>query len=367
MKVLYAHQVNYKFIVGFLSSLSIGFFSLSVYATELSLEGDYSNSISTNILSADSDLDLSPPQKKGLHDKDIKLPFGLFAGSSKSTSTDSTGASVVDKSTLFGGNLGLDFNSKWTLDFSYSYTDTPDENLTIQSPNFSVGYNYFFDSTKAKKPDLKSKTKDQAKLAAKNKKTVDDDADEDSEEDTEDSGESFKKSIGIRLGFLSSKYTQIYSTLAASNPRRIARKLPQTGTNEIQQTGVKIELPIRLLSWMKVKPAYTKYKFDRDVVTFMQTLDSKLISASRASFGTTVSGLADFETSLEISFYILSSWELMLYHSRAQMAYDSSTSLYSKLEIFYEWSDWRLGIGASSQDSLGTQTKSALLNLSYNF
>ena len=281
----------------------------------------------------------SPEKPK---EREEKFPWSAGYTITKSQSTDAGGNSIIDKTTAVNASLGYESRKRFEVGGGYSFASTPDENLVSLGPNLYLGYSFEKASTHQKsKPEGNAEAKSEA----------------------EDES-AFLPSIGIKMTGASNRFVQTYTP----NPPKFAKvKRPTTGINEITQSSVQFESTIKPAEWISIKPAYTIFKYSRNVADFMSSLNAPRISISRAAFSNTVSGLAEFDAALGVTFYFLESWELLVNGDYSVMAADQTNSWVEKVELADNIGAWKIGIGGSAQNSPSTSDTSVLLDVSYDF
>ncbi len=267
-----------------------------------------------------------------------KYPWALNFSQSKVNSTDADGKPLQDITNSVEALFGYDSKSLFEFGGGYSFSSTPNENLISLGPSLYIGYAFEEDKISDKKPKA--------------------------EAGEEESG--FRKSIGFKLSFSNNRFIEAFT--AIQPPKTIGGiAKPTTGINEIIQSSLMLEIPIKCLEWLKLRPTATYFKYNTDVVNFLNFLSSARLSRGTLGLQSSAASFATFEAALHATIYLFDSWELNLSENYAILATDKSNSWSSKVEVFYNISDWRLGLGYSSLRSVAANDNSGILIVGYDF
>jgi len=302
----------------------------SAFAGTVASETEVGSTTVSETISADDEI-------KGPDESSEKYPWDLSYTYSNLKSTDASGNAITEKSNTVNGSVGYESAKRFEIGGGYNFANTPDENLVVYGPSLYLGYTH-------------KRVKPAARASAKQ---------------SENDDSSFAPSVGFKVTVSSNRNVETFTPNQPAKGSKVKR--PTTGINEITQNSVQLESKIKPAEWVSIKPAVTFFKYNRNVTDYLNLLNSPRISVSRASFGSTVSGLADFDALLKTTFYFLDSWDLVLSEDYSIMAADQSNSWISKIEIGDTLGDWRIGLGYSNQNSTIVTDNSVILKVSYDF
>ena len=267
-----------------------------------------------------------------------KFPWALNFAQTRSKSTDADNNPLVDVTNAFEALFGYESKSHFEFGGGYAYSATPNENLISLGPNLYTGYTF----------------EEEKHIPTKNTKS--------DEEDDQD----FRKSIGFKVTASSTRYIEAFTATQPQQTKKGKAK-PTTGVNEIIQTSLLFEMPIKYFEWMTIKPSATFYRYNTDVNDFLNYLNSKRLASGTIGLQSSAASLASFEAALQATFYFLDSWELLLIEDYSTIATDRSNSWAFKVQIFDEIGNWRLGLGYSNLRSVPANDDAAIIIVSYDF
>ncbi len=326
--------------MSFFISFLLLFCSQNSSATSLSSETSAGSTSAVEALTIDGDLATPKKSAKQTTEREEKFPWSAGYTYSTLQTNDVSGGAVTNKTSAVNASLGYESPSRFEVGGGYAFSSTPDENLVTLGPNLYLGYTF-------------QKANEKAKPVAH----IDSNS-------NEEEASVFAPSLGLKMTGGTNRFVQTFTP----NPSRFSKaKRPTTGINEITQTSLQLESSIKPAEWIRIKPSYTIFKYNRNVADFNNTLSSPRIAISRAAFTNTVSGLAEFDASLGITFYFLDSWELAMNGDYSVMAADQSSTWIEKLEVSDNIGDWKIGVGANAQTSASVTDTTALLDISYDF
>lgn len=296
------------------------------FASSVTVDMSRSTDYQSTSVSAEGPLG-EPASKRSKAEKATAFDWNLFLSRSSVRSTSTTGQEVTDVTSTVSGGAGLETPGRFTAGADFQMSSTPDESLLSYGPSVSAGYTYPF--TGAFEEDFLAKT-------------------------------------GVKITASKQDYVQTFKT--GSSGRRLAR--PTTGTNSITQNSVELSWFVKPVSWGRLKLAGTSYSYSKDVNEFLAFLDVQPAQNETSGLSTALSGFAKSDSSIEIDFYFLETWELDLKTKVTKLQSDSSTSTYRSLAVFKDiGSQWRFGFSTkqSKSDSSTTTTTENGISVAYDF
>ena len=151
--------------------------------------------------------------------------------------------------------------------------------------------------------------------------------------------------------------------------RRVTAR-PANGTQSIHQDEWNFGVDVNPCDLVGVRAGASSYKYNRDVSSFLATLDTpRAVSTGASSFSTTLGGFPKNSVEAGVTFYPWETWDLVLDFTRTRVQADNSVSTASKLEVEKEFSTaFKLGLGFDHEKSaqLGEENLT-LLDLTFGF
>lgn len=298
---------------------------LTIFCTAVYFQTALADSIETELSNSTSSASMSLNYTKDLSKKEDpeQWAFNATLGASRSTTTDSTGQQIADRTTDLSGGASWTKNKRINVSGDFTYSKTPEENMDNWGPSFTGAYTFLFGS---------------------------------------DEDDSFQQSLKLSLGVSNQNYRQ---TFVVTQAPRGPRQKPPTGAITIVQTGVTFGAKWNVLEWLSIKASHTTYRYDKDVKTFIATLDR----APQMTSGMTnaASSFSSSYTKLAVSYYFLERWELMAQMSQSISASDDSVTKASRGMLYCDInSNWR--VGAGGEQSVGTSVSDTVLaSAEYNY
>ncbi len=317
--------------------IAVFIFGIQIKANAISVESETTVGTSSIDEAISVDGKISVVDDRNSSDSKEGYPWYLSISQTRSKSTDVDGNTITDITNAVSALYGYESAKKFEVGAGLSYTSTPAENLISAAPNVYIGFG--FEEEEKLKPTVKS---------------------------DESSASDFKKSVGFKLSFTNNRYIETFATTQLPK-NRLGLPRPTTGKLELVQNSLMLEVPMRFLSWLRVRPSATYYRYNSDVNDFLNNLNSARLTSGTTGLKSTATSLPSFDAALQLAFYMFHSWELTLSESYSIIAKDKSNSWSSKVQVFDNIGDWRIGLGYSSLNSASSNDSSGTLIVSYDF
>ena len=259
----------------------------------------------------------------------------------KSPSVDGTSDDVVNKSFDFDGGVAAQVASGLQLSVGFLYAATPSEFLRSFGPHLSADYTIYFGA----RPDPHVPKPDSVDTSFM-------------DGDDDDKTPSFVPNLSFRGSYSRTKF----ATDSGQRRRLVNSSTIVTATDEILQSGYGLELTLAPWDWSSVRIGYTRYRYNKDVQTFLGHLDQQqAVNAGLTSLSATVSGFARDSSEIGISVEPSELWTVDLSLTTTHAELDESPGHGSRLNVSREFSElWKLGLGVE-RDVSPTTTQSALI------
>lgn len=247
----------------------------------------------------------------------------------QATSEDpTTGASITDQTTDVNGGIGWESADHVALGGGLDYSVTPKERLTNFGPNVDVGWTF----------NLSHASKRNHFVPKMN----------------------LKASVGLLT------MTERFNGSVAT---KTGTQRPVSGSLSLRQTSTSVSAKIHPWSIFAAKLSHTTYRYDRDVTTFLNNLDTRFAGNIGASgFASTVNGLPKTATSLTLYYYINDDWELDLEETVTISIVDDSRENASKALVYYMLNeDWEVGLGDEIDKAPSINDNLVTASLHYDF
>ncbi len=277
---------------------------------------DYTQTSSSKISSANISGDFDQEPNSENQTRQDQFSWGLDFSQSRQQTTDATtGAAISESTYTSSASLGWDTPAQWTWGIDYSYSTTPDENLTSKGPRGSVDYTFIFKSPKPKKPTIRDELSLETDLPNSN----------------DDSDDEFTPELTFGVSYGTAEYSEGYSatkTVVSGRLRnRTTTTVPVNGTALITQKDISPSVSWTYWEPITLSASYTKYSYDKDPAEFSANLN-QFPAAARTVNGLSqaLSGFSSDSTSGTLDWTLSNIFRMSLKRSLSHSAsYDEST------------------------------------------
>ncbi|MBC7691962.1 MAG: hypothetical protein H7222_09340 [Methylotenera sp.] len=264
--------------------------------------------------------------------------------------TSSTLGTISDVSHGFSGGVAYRTTGGWEIGGGLYRGTTPDENLTSFGPNFRIGKSF---DLGANVPLNHAKPRIfQAGSTRKENATPLEESDA-----SDDGDEPFRPSFELAANFGSLAYQQESAATAgtATPVKRNGRKtrLPANTPNSITQSSFGLDASWSCLDWLSLNASFMKYRYSKNINTFLQYLDSPLAARTGGSgFSSTVGSFPESMTVVGTTLSPTDFWDVDLSAALSHAASGQSETKAVKILANRDLGKhWRLGGGVERSTS----------------
>lgn len=247
--------------------------------------------------------------------------YGVYAGGTQSKSEDATtNQSTTYRSQDVGGSLGVNLGPAWSLTGSLFSTRTPETSYAQAGGGIDLAFTW--------------------------RASVDETV-------------GFSPYLSLSVGRSSSNIRQSFqfTVLGFTSGRDL----------ELQQQSTSIGFSAMPAEWINLGVSLTRTTYDRPTEELRAAFNNRFLVGSASSVVSTIGGLPESNLSGNLGFYFLDDWELEILRSTTRLLIDGSANHMTQLTGYYNWGDWRFGLGAARNETATNRTNSALGHLSYMF
>ena len=331
------------------SQTSVGTGSL---VEEISYNGDSGSTGADAVASAHGKTEKNKDKAKWTWDLSYTYSAITLGATAQTPAAPATSA-AVDHTNAVTTGFGYENGFSTGLDLNYSKTN--EENLMSFGPSVRFGYTFDLGTKRATKPKLTVTPKTTAQTTPAL-------LPEDSS-----SEEGFSPTLNFTATLGTTKYTQDFLTAVRVGSRR--KPIPKVASQSISQNQAEIAATFSALEWLELEVSLTTYHYNRDVGSFISSLDDpRAIRSGAASFGSTLSGFSSSAGSVSLMFHLPADIDLLAQASRDTSASDGSKTSVYKVDLSKLWADtWKTGVCFERDKSTMYAQNIGIFTLSYQF
>ena len=301
--------------------LSMLFLSSGAHASEVQTQTTVGTGLVSEEISYNGDTKSEDSKKKGGLTWDFSYTYtSITLGATTTSVPVPPTAAASDHTSAITGGFG--YSDKWEVGLDLNYSKTPEEGLDSFGPSIRLGYTFDLGPEQPKKKSVK-------KVVPKNnheKNNAEDNEDADTDEP-------FMPTFKVLATLGTTSFNQDISTTVRAGTRRRAA-VTKPGKVSIVQKQAEIDFDLSAVEWLDVDISLTKYGYNRDVGTFLASLDDpRAISSGAANLGSTLEGFSTNDAKIDFIFHLPYDIEINPEFGRSTSAVDGSKVNTEKIDV----------------------------------
>jgi hypothetical protein len=281
----------------------------SAHALGFSAESDFGSQLSVQTIEGFGDFGGDKSK-----DQDAPFSWNLNYSYTRSVTSNPDGSPIVDLTSDYAGGFAWqDEKSGWGTSANIEYSNTPAEQLVARGGNFSLLYSWQYQGRPVNEDD-------------------------------------FSPYLNFKLSAGSTNYLEFFNGVVQ---RKKGKTTPVSGTDELRQSMLGLNLTWKPVSKWKFKAGASHYGYNRDVVQFENNLDSPAaLQRGMSGFSDTVGGLPRVTYSAAITWAFVEHWHADFSEAFSIAAADASASTSTRGTLDYRFAqDWKATVGCDWEKS----------------